>query len=239
MLSENDQKSPLHNMFQSVPERYDILNKILTLTLDSVWRAHAAAECLKNSPARVLDLCCGTGDLAINIARQSSYNNEITGLDYSQNMLNIARKKAGRLCDKKISFICADAAGRTLPDNYFDVIGISFAFRNLTFRNRNCGSYLKEVLRMLKTNGRFVIIETGQPPAKIIRKIYHFYFKYFVSPVGGFLSGRAPAYRYLASSAVNYFDNDSMAVFLKSRGFRNIECKPYLFGAVNLHTAEK
>ena len=226
-------------MFQSVPETYDILNRLLTLSLDRTWRARAASECLKNNPARILDLCCGTGDLAINIAEQAEYAAEITGLDYSRNMLDIARRKAGRLRGRKINFICADAADTPLPDSYFDTIGISFSFRNLTFRNKNSGIFLKEVRRMLKSGGRLVIIETSQPPAEIVRKICHLYFKCFAAPVGGFLSGRYRAYRYLAWSAVNYFDNDEAVSFLKDHGFKNVESRPCLFGAVSLYTAEK
>ncbi len=152
---------PLHRMFTAVPRRYDLINHIITWGLDKRWRWKAARECLTLQPGKVLDLCCGTGDLAINLARLTKNNVELTGIDYSQPMLEIATKKAEPLArGRKVSFIHGDAANLPFPDGYFDCVGISFAFRNLTYKNPLAQRHLAEVLRVLIPGGGYVIVAT-------------------------------------------------------------------------------
>lgn len=234
-----NQKSPLYNMFHSVSEHYDILNRILTLSLDNLWRAYAVKQCIKNRPSKILDLCCGTGDLAIQVAAKSDYKNEIIGLDYSSNMLRVAQRKAGKYPAANLRFIHADASGLDFPDEHFDTIGISFAFRNLTYNNRNSDKYLAEITRVLKKPGRFVIVETSQPRSKIIRKAFHFYMRNIAAPIGGLISRHPEAYRYLSTSAINYFDKKEMVSFLNKHGFSRVTYKSYLFGVTSVFVAEK
>ncbi len=128
---------PLQDMFAAIPRRYDLVNHIITWGLDKRWRRQAARECLVSQPEKVLDLCCGTGDLAISITRLAENGVEVTGVDYSRPMLAIATKKAELLArGSRISFTYGDAAKLPFPDGYFDCIGISFAFRNLTYKIR-------------------------------------------------------------------------------------------------------
>ncbi len=125
---------PLYDMFTALPGCYDLINRVITGGFDEQWRREAARECLTARPGKVLDLCCGTGDLVINLARLAEDNVELTGIDYSQPMLALATKKAELLARRrKISFAYGNAANLPFPDGYFDCIGISFAFRNLTY----------------------------------------------------------------------------------------------------------
>ena len=233
------QKRPLYDMFTAVPRRYDLVNHLITLGLDKRWRGKAARQCLSLKPKRILDLGCGTGDLAINLIRLAEYDIEVTGLDYSQPMLEIATKKAGTLSLKKPSFVQGDAANLPFPNGYFDCVGISFAFRNLTYKNPLAPRHLAEVLRVLSPDGRFVIVETSQPKSKVIRQLFHLYLRGWVYRMGTLVSGNKGAYHYLSESAARFFTTHELEKFLLAAGFRQVSSRPLFFGAVNLCVAVK
>lgn len=234
------QTRPLHNIFTAVPRHYDLVNNVITWGLDERWRKQAALECLASHPQKVLDLGCGTGDLAINLARLSENNTELTGLDYSQPMLELATTKARRAgLEGRISFIHGDAATLPFPDGYFDCVGISFAFRNLTYKNPLTPRYLAEVLRVLKAGGRFIIVETSQPKSKLVRKLYHLYLRWFAFGLGYLISGNQGAYRYLAESAARFYNPAELGELLLGAGFREVSFRPMLMGAIGTHLAVK
>lgn len=231
---------PLHRIFTAVPRRYDLINRIITFGLDQRWRREAAKECLASHPGRVLDIGCGTGDLVLNLARLADDDVALIGLDYSRPMLEIATRKAARLAKKgKITFIYGDAANLPFPDGYFDGVGISFAFRNLTYKNPLTSRHLAEVLRVLSPGGRYVIVESSQPKSKLIRKLYHFYLRWFVYPVGYLLSGNKGAYSYLAESATRFYTAEEVKEMLLAAGFRQVSFRRFFFGAAALHIAVK
>jgi demethylmenaquinone methyltransferase/2-methoxy-6-polyprenyl-1,4-benzoquinol methylase len=229
---------PLHGMFTAVPRRYDLVNHVITWFLDKRWRRKAAKECLAARPRWVLDLCCGTGDLAIDIARLADRNVEVTGIDYSEPMLRIANIKAAA-SETEVAFIYGDAAAMPFSDGYFECVGISFAFRNLTYKNPLTKSYLSEVHRVLAPGGRFVIVETSQPKSGLIRTLFHLYLRCFVAHAGHWLSGNKSAYRYLAESARNFYNADEVKDLLLSSGFREFYSRPLLFGAAAIYVAVK
>ncbi len=237
-LSSNPQ--PLHGMFTTVPPRYDMVNYIITLGQDSRWRKLAAITCLEENPIRILDLGCGTGDLALNIARLATKNTEISGLDYSLPMLEIAKHKAERTgFGGKVEFIHGEVTKIPFPDGHLDCVGISFAFRNLTYQNPVCQLHLAEVLRVLKPGGRYVIVESSQPGNWVIRMLFHVYLRIFVKPVGIILSGNRGAYRYLAESAAHYFHPRQVRELLLEAGFGEVTYRPLLFGAAGIYIATK
>ncbi len=228
---------PLHGMFTVVPPRYDLVNRIITLGLDRRWREAAARACLESSPKRVLDLACGTGDLAIAIARRAGVDMEVVGLDYSQPMLEMARRKAQRL--RQVALVHGDAASLPFTDGYFDCVGISFAFRNLTYRTPLARTALAGVLRVLKPGGRFVIVETSQPESRLIRRLFHLYLATFVAGAGYLLSGNRGAYRSLAESAARCYSEAEVKDLLTATGFRGFSSRPLFFGAAAVHIAVK
>jgi demethylmenaquinone methyltransferase/2-methoxy-6-polyprenyl-1,4-benzoquinol methylase len=200
----------------------------------------AAKKCSTSQPEKVLDLCCGTGDLAISIARLVNGNVEVVGLDYSQPMLEIAAKKAEPLAGRgKLSFTRGDAASLPFPDGYFDCVGVSFAFRNLTYKHPLAKRHIAEILRVLSPGGRCIVVESSQPRMKLIRKIFHLYLRWFVFRVGYLLSGNRRAYQYLAESAARFYTSEELGELLIAAGFHQISSRPLLFGAASIHVAVK
>ena len=229
------EKRPLQKMFSAVPRSYDFLNRLLTFGFDQVWRQRAAEKCLVNSPERILDLCCGTGDLTVKLKKTASSDTQIVALDYSETMLEAAKKKLIKKHLNHIDFYHADASNMPFPDDFFDSIGIAFAFRNLTFHNPDRDKFLEEIQRVLKPGGRFVIIETSQPDNNLFRKLFHLYLKWITAPLGGFISGHYRAYNYLAYSARHYYNNEELQSMMIKAGFKIIESRAYLGGISSLY----
>ncbi|HCS47081.1 MAG TPA: dimethylmenaquinone methyltransferase [Candidatus Aminicenantes bacterium] len=229
---------PLYSMFLAVPRTYDLVNHVVTLGQDARWRRRAARECLRQEPERVLDLCCGTGDLALTIAGLDRQRREITGLDYARPMLDLAVSKAATR-GEQVSFVCGEAASLPFPDGCFDCVGISFAFRNLTYRNPFISQYLAEVLRVVAPGGRFVIVESSQPASRPVRAIFRMYLRIFVARAGAWLSGNKAAYRYLAESAARFYAPGEINNLLLNAGFRDAAFRQLLFGAAAIHVATK
>jgi demethylmenaquinone methyltransferase/2-methoxy-6-polyprenyl-1,4-benzoquinol methylase len=227
-------------MFTAVPPRYDLVNRVVTLGLDRRWRRRAALACLEEKPPRLLDLGCGTGDLAINIAALSLKNIEIVGLDYSPPMLARARRKASRAgVMGNIDFIHGEAVHLPFPDACFGAVGISFAFRNLTYKNPLGPLSLAEVRRVLIPGGRYVVVESSQPENRFVRALFHLYLRFFVKPVGTLISGNRAAYRYLTESAARFYSPIEVREMLLSAGFKDVTYRPLLFGAAGIHVAVK
>ena len=232
------EKKPLYGMFTDIPPRYDLINSLFTWGMDRGWRRLAARECLQARPQKVLDLCCGTGDLAITIAASADYMVEVRGLDYSQPMLDIAARKAASQ-NRKVAFTRGDAANLPFPEAFYDCLGISFAFRNLTFQNPLAEKHLSEIIRVLKPGGRCVIAESSQPEAKLVRSLYHFYMRQYARRLGSWLSGNSSAYRYLAESTCRFYSPPELKELLIRAGFKEVKYRPLFLGAAGLYTATK
>ncbi len=234
------QSEHLHRMFTAVPPRYDLINHIMTFGQDVRWRGLAAKACLEKKPQKVLDLGCGTGDLTINIARLAENGVEVTGVDFSQPMLELAEKKTvGAGLGGKVKFVYGEATSLPFPDGNFDCVGISFAFRNLTYKNPSQEQHLSEVLRVLKKNGRYVIVESSQPGNNTIRVLFKIFLRVFVAPVGSLISNNKGAYNYLADSVSHFYTPREVKDMLLMAGFSAVNYRPLVFGTAGIHIATK
>lgn len=235
-----DEKSlPLHAIFTKVTKYYDFLNRLLTWGWDESWRKKAATICMQSQPQKILDLCCGTGDLVLRLAKLSQADVQLTALDYSVPMLELAQKKAAQSSRTKINFVHGKAEAMPFSDASFDVIGIAFALRNITWNHPKRAQILAEIYRVLKPKARLVVVETCQPQNRLLRFFYHLYFKIVVQSVGRLFSRHPNAYTYLAHSATQFYDSAQLSKLMVSAGFCLKQAVPLLGGIAAIHVFEK
>jgi demethylmenaquinone methyltransferase/2-methoxy-6-polyprenyl-1,4-benzoquinol methylase len=230
---------PLQDYYSRIYKKYDFINHLFTFWQDKKWRRHTVEACLSCNPQCVLDLCCGTGDLAIGICLAGNKSIKITGYDLNQNMLGVARQKANHLNARSVEFIQGDIVSMPFTNNEFDCITIGFGFRNLTYENPNRERYLHEINRVLKPGARLIILESAVPENRAIKQFYRLYLKLVLVPLGGFFSGHWGAYRYLAGSSVSYHSFPELNRLLESHHLKLHLQQRYLFGSVNLLIATK
>ncbi|MBN1413634.1 MAG: ubiquinone/menaquinone biosynthesis methyltransferase [Bacteroidales bacterium] len=230
---------PLNEFYSRIVKHYDRINRLFTLGMDQLWRRYTARTCLLYNPAEILDLCCGTGDLTIILARGSKKSIPVTGLDFNIRMLEAARRKSAKGNCRDVHFVHGDASNMPFSDDSFDSITIGFGFRNLTYENPHQSLYLSEIYRVLKRGGRLFILESGVPENPIVRLLFKGYLYLLVIPIGFFISGDNQAYRYLVRSSAGFFSADEINQILYKRGIVITERKRFFLGAANLFTAVK
>jgi demethylmenaquinone methyltransferase/2-methoxy-6-polyprenyl-1,4-benzoquinol methylase len=216
-----------------------MMNRLFTFGQDQKWRMKTAIRCLEFKPEKVLDLCCGTGDLAIAIKKRSGNETDVVGLDFNALMLEMACKK---VLDKEIGmieFVQGDAASLPFSDESFDCVTIGFGFRNLTFRNTNSIQHLSEIHRVLRADGNLLILESSVPSNSFIGFFYSLYLKYILIPLGGLITGSWKAYNYLSRSSLNFFKQADLEKLLNENRFHIFTAIQFFFGAANLIVAKK
>ncbi len=230
---------PLTHYYSAIYRRYDLINKLFTWGMDRRWRRITAAECMKSKPARIIDLCCGTGDMTIELLKQAGSNVEVVGYDFNDLMLQIARNKANRKGYSRVDFIRGNVGNLPFHDGEFDSVTIAFGFRNLTYENPDQDKNLSEISRILKKGGKLLIVESAVPSNKIALFFYIAYLRCFLIPLGGLISGSLNAYRYLAQSSVNYYSHNEIKEMLYRYGFERVSYRKFFLGASNLISAVK
>ena len=236
--SEADASRKVREMFTQIAPRYDLLNHLLSLQLDRVWRARTARKLkpiLCRPDAVVLDLCCGTGDLAFAMARNGKAR--IIGADFAHTMLARANAKSESAAELngRVSFLESDALQLPFADESFDLVTAAFGFRNLA----NYEAGLREMRRVLNPGGTVGILEFTEPPAGLFGDFYRWYFRKILPKVGGAISGDAAAYKYLPSSVARFFRPEELCELMRGVGFKNVEAAVWTGGTVALHTGLK
>ncbi len=222
-------------MFARIAPRYDFLNHLLSFNRDRVWRrrtARALASHLQSADSRALDLCCGTADLTVELARVS--RGTVLGSDFVHPMLQRAREKAAR-AKRRILLAEADALALPFPDGSFDVVTAAFGFRNLANYRRG----LEEILRVLKRGGEVGILEFALPERGLFAQLYRVYFHRILPWIGGLLSGAPATYSYLPASVERFPDCAEFARWMETAGFRNVRYQLWTGGTVVLFVAGK
>ena len=235
--SETEAAAHVREMFGRIAPRYDLLNHLLSLDIDKLWRRRVArgfSAVLHDPHASVLDLCCGTGDLAFAFRKEAPSGAEIIGSDFVPEMLVRARAKAAA-AKAAVEFMEADALNLPFATASFDLVSCAFGFRNLA----NYESGLKEILRVLKPGGTAAILEFAEPPGKVFGALYRFYFRRILPLLGGMISGNASAYAYLPSSVSKFPSPEALQLQFERAGFAEIQFQRWTGGIVTLHTGTK
>jgi demethylmenaquinone methyltransferase/2-methoxy-6-polyprenyl-1,4-benzoquinol methylase len=232
--SELGKKEQVAQMFDTISGNYDGLNRVISFGIDIKWRKKVLKLVSDKNPKTVLDIATGTGDLAILMTNTSA--EKIIGLDISAGMLEVGRNKikAKNLSDK-IEMILADSENMPFEDNTFDAITVAFGVRN--FENLEKG--LAEILRVLKPNGIFVILETSVPDKTPYKQGYTFYSKNILPLIGKLFSKDDSAYQYLSESASVFPYGEALNNILRKIGFIEVKAMPQTFGVATIYSASK
>ena len=232
--SDLGKKEQVAQMFDNISENYDGLNRVISLGIDVSWRKKVVKLVGENNPKQILDIATGTGDLALMMA--SLDPDKIVGLDISQGMLEVGKQKiAKENLNHKIEMVVGDSENIPFNDNTFDAITVSFGVRN--FENLDKG--LTEILRVLKPNGKFVVLETSNPTKFPFKQGYKFYTNFILPLIGKIFSKDKIAYSYLSESANSFPFGKAFNNILQKNGFKNPRNIPVTFGVASIYTSTK
>jgi demethylmenaquinone methyltransferase/2-methoxy-6-polyprenyl-1,4-benzoquinol methylase len=221
-------------MFDTISGNYDNLNRVISFGIDVKWRKKVLQIVAQSNPKIILDIATGTGDLAILMAQTNA--EKIIGLDISAGMLEVGKQKIlDKNLSKRIEMVLADSENMPFEDNYFDAITVAFGVRN--FENLEKG--LTEILRVLKPNGVFVILETSVPDKTPYKQGYKFYSKNILPIIGKLFSKDNSAYGYLSESAAVFPYGEALNNILRKTGFIDVVAMPQTFGVATIYSASK
>ncbi|WP_299175393.1 bifunctional demethylmenaquinone methyltransferase/2-methoxy-6-polyprenyl-1,4-benzoquinol methylase UbiE [uncultured Allomuricauda sp.] len=232
--SDLGKKEQVRQMFDTISEDYDGLNRVISFGIDLKWRRKVVSILTKKTPKNILDIATGTGDLAI--AMTATGAERIVGLDISQGMLDVGKTKiSAKNLENTIEMVVGDSENLPFLDNTFDAITVAFGVRN--FENLEKG--LSEIFRVLKPGGNFVVLETSVPTKTPFKQGYRIYTKYILPVIGKIFSKDRSAYAYLSESASVFPHGQAFNNILDKIGFIGIENKPQTFGVASIYVATK
>lgn len=228
----------VRRMFAEIAPRYDLMNHVLSLNIDKLWRAKTIRILNLVSGAPVLDTCTGTGDLALSIARAVGNTTPVIGSDFCTEMLAIARQKQSRLLPKYhcLEFIEADTQCLPFPENHFQAVTVAFGLRNVSVTEQG----LAEMTRVCRTGGQVAVLEFSKPKLFGLRQAYNAYFKHVLPCVGQRLSKNDhSAYQYLPQSVQEFPCGEALAALMRQANLQDIRMYPMTFGVVTLYVGTK
>lgn len=232
--SSEGKKEQVATMFDNISKRYDLLNHVLSLGIDVIWRKKAIKMLRDDHPKLILDIATGTGDFAIEALALNP--EKIIGVDISAGMLEEGRKKIKKKkLEDRIELQLGDSEKLLFPENKFDAVIVSFGVRN--FENLEKG--LADMFRVLKPGGKTVIVEFSKPEKFPMKQGYNFYFKHILPRIGKLVSKDNDAYTYLPESVQAFPYGEKFLDILKEIGFKNVKCKPLTFGISAIYVGEK
>ena len=234
-MNNNKSSNFLHikNIFESISSEYDFMNDLMTFKNHSKWKKEIAEIAKYSSPKKILDIATGTGDIAINLSKING--SKIEGVDVSGNMLKIARKKIDELKIDNIVLKTCEAENLVFEDNHFDIVSIGYGVRN--FSNLEKG--LSESYRVLKRDGKLIILETSVPENPIIKLFYTIITSIYIPIIAFIFSGKTKAYLYLLDSTKKFPPKNKFIEMLYRTGFEKVETRKKLYGASTIYIISK
>ncbi|GLI07250.1 demethylmenaquinone methyltransferase [Paenibacillus tyrfis] len=225
----------VHSVFESIAPKYDLMNDILSFRRHKAWRNFTMKKMDVKPGATAIDLCCGTGDWTISLAKASGAG-KIVGLDFSQNMLDVGEEKVRRLgMDEQIKLVQGNAMALPFEDNSFDYATIGFALRNVP----DLVKVIEEMQRVVKPGGMVVSLELSKPTWKPFKAIYFFYFQKVLPLLGKLIVKRYEQYKWLPESLKNFPDHKELADIFRKTGLTRVEAYPLTGGIAALHIGIK
>ena len=232
-LPNTEEKSAyVEQMFNKIAQKYDLFNDIITFGMHRQWKRFVARQTDLHAEQSCLDLCCGTGDIAREGLRRYP-SSKVTGLDFSEEMLNIAESKNNN--EITVQYIPGDAMNIPFQDAAFDAVTIGYGMRNV----QNVSQFLQEILRVLKPEGVLVSLDVGKVRIPILAELNHFYFFHIVPLVGKLLMPGEEFFQYLPESSLEYPNQESLKYLMIETGFQKVEFHNFVFGASTVHVAYK
>ncbi|WP_299211621.1 bifunctional demethylmenaquinone methyltransferase/2-methoxy-6-polyprenyl-1,4-benzoquinol methylase UbiE [uncultured Dokdonia sp.] len=232
--SDQSKKEQVEQMFDTISGKYDGLNRVISFGIDVKWRKKVIKLVTETKPESILDIATGTGDLIINFADSGA--SKLVGLDISEGMLSIGRTKIkAKGLEDRIEMIQADSEAMPFENDSFDAITVAFGVRNFETLEKG----LREIYRVLKPGGIFVILETSVPTKTPFKQGYKFHSNVILPTVGRLFSKDKEAYSYLSKSASVFPFGEALNNILRKIGFTNVKDQPQTFGVATIYTASK
>lgn len=229
-------KEKIRDMFDGIAPSYDRLNHLLSLGVDRLWRKRSLKAIADGTQQEILDVACGTGDSTIAIAEAVAPGSRVTGVDISEGMMSLLMRKAAKAgVHDRIRLLTADAEALPFPDGSFHRVSCAFGVRN--FERKDLA--LSEFHRVLKADGKAVILELSVPDMPLLRRLYDLYFLHVLPWVGGRISGNRAAYKYLPASVHAFPAPDSFCDLMRDAGFRSVYYKTFSFGLCRMYVGSR
>jgi demethylmenaquinone methyltransferase/2-methoxy-6-polyprenyl-1,4-benzoquinol methylase len=225
----------VERMFSAIAPRYDFLNRLLSAGRDRYWRREAIQATALHPNGRLVDICTGTADMALEAARQFP-GATVVGVDFSRPMISLGLAKVGQAnFAGRISLQVAPAEALPLPDGSFDAATVAFGLRNVPDRLRG----LREMHRVLRPGGRAIVLEFTTPPGPLLRRAYLWYFHHVLPWIGRLVSGHPSAYSYLPASVADFPSPQGLSTWMREAGFSEVSCRLLTGGIVAIHIGQK
>ncbi|AYJ46285.1 demethylmenaquinone methyltransferase [Enterococcus casseliflavus] len=234
-MAATAKETKVHDVFESIASRYDRMNGIISFQLHKRWRKDTMKRMAVPLGAEILDLCCGTGDWAFALNEAVGPIGQVTGVDFSEEMLTVAQEKALKKQQTQILWQTGNAMALSFPNESFDYVTIGFGLRNVADRQQ----VLAEIHRVLRPSGKIVCLETSQPTLIGWRQLFTFYFHYVMPFFGKLFAKSYQEYSWLQESARDFPDKETLANEFQAAGFGILQVKSYAGGAAAMHMGIK
>ncbi|WZY01701.1 demethylmenaquinone methyltransferase [Bacillus sp. FSL W7-1360] len=225
----------VHEVFQSIHKKYDMMNSVISLQRHVAWRKDTMKRMQVMPGASALDVCCGTADWTISLAKQVGEKGRVIGLDFSENMLSVGQEKVDALRLDQVELICGNAMSLPYPDDTFDYVTIGFGLRNVPDYIQT----LKEMRRVVKPGGQVVCLETSKPTIPVFKQLYLVYFKYIMPFIGKVFVKKYDEYAWLQESTMSFPDRKKLAEMFREAGLVDVKVKSYTGGVAAMHAGYK
>ncbi|MFP3122930.1 demethylmenaquinone methyltransferase [Ectobacillus funiculus] len=232
---QQSKEERVHDVFEKIYKRYDVMNSVISFQRHKAWRQYTMQVMDVKQGEAALDVCCGTCDWTIALARAVGKDGKVYGLDFSQNMLSIGEEKIKALNLEQVKLVHGNAMQLPFADNTFDYVTIGFGLRNVP----DYLQVLREMTRVVRPGGKVVCLETSQPTMFGVRQLYMLYFRYIMPILGKMLAKSYKEYSWLQESASTFPGMQELARMFEQAGLEKVQVKPFTFGVAAMHVGYK